>query len=238
MKRLVVLVMLVAAQMHVKAQGVEEVVAKYVAFTGGVQQWKMVQSLVTWGIYNYGGIEFPFTAYSKRPNLYKFVVPFKGKYFAQSFNGSKGWKIDAFKGETKKTYLEGKPARALANEADVELENPFINYKAKGQQVVLEGKDSVNGQICFKVVLTRKEGDKETCYFSEADYALLKKTAIAKNAELENALLETFYSDYHTINGLRIPYTTVSKVNDQTILTITIQKARVNVPIQASFFNK
>lgn len=93
------------------AQTVAEIIAKYIAFTGGAAGWAKVQTIVTSGIYNYVGIEFPFTAYSERPGRYKFLVPLKGKYFAQAFDGTRGWKIDAFKGETKKTRLTGTPAR-------------------------------------------------------------------------------------------------------------------------------
>jgi hypothetical protein len=235
-KTLLFTFLIVTVNSSLNAQTVEEVISKHIAFTGGEQQWKTVQSIVTSGIYNYGGIEFPFTAYSKRPNLYKFIVPFQGKYFAQSFDGQKGWKIDAFKGETKKTYLSGKPAHALANEADVDLESPFLNYNAKGHAVTLEGKDTASGFSCFKVILTRKNGEAETYYFKETDYSLIKKIAISKNAELDNAMLETYYSDYHTVHGLHIPFTAISRVKDQTILTITIKKAQVNVPLKATFF--
>jgi hypothetical protein len=230
------LFLLIAACLSARAQSADEVIARYILFTGGEQQWKATQSIVTSGTYNYGGIEFPFTAYSKRPNLYKFIVPFKGKYFAQAFDGQKGWKIDAFKGETKKTYLSGKWARALANEADVELESPFIDYKLKGHQVTLGGQDTVDGNTCFKVLLIRKGGEEETYYFKEADYSLLKKVAVSKNTELNSDMLETTFTDYHTVHGLKIPYSAISKVKDQTILTITIKKAQVNVPLKASFF--
>ena len=42
------------------------------------------------GIYNYGGIEFPFTAIAKTPNKYKFIVPLNGKYCTKVFNGKTG----------------------------------------------------------------------------------------------------------------------------------------------------
>ena len=141
-------------------------ISKYIAFIGGEQQWKTIQTIVTSGIYNYGGIEFPFTAYSKAPNLYKFVVPFNGKYYAQAFNGKTGWKIDAFKNQTEKTLLTGKPALAMANEADVELESPFINYQKKGHKTILEGKDTLGEIECYKVKFIRSNGEIETCFFS------------------------------------------------------------------------
>src|SRR5688572_9714134 len=100
------------------AQRADDVIKKYVAFIGGKKGWEKVKTLKISGEYNYGGMKFPFTAYAKAPNLYKFVVPFEGKYYAQAFDGKQGWKIDAFKNETSPTLLRGKDALSMANEAD------------------------------------------------------------------------------------------------------------------------
>ncbi len=220
----------------VKAQTVEEIIAKYISFTGGEERWKAVHSIESEGSYDYGGIAFPFKAYSKATNKYKFIVPFKGKYFEQAFDGKRGWKIDAFKGETKKTLLTGKPAVALANEADVELESPFINYKVKGNKATLEGKDTAAGTTCFKVKLIRKNGDTETYFFNTETFELVKKQAISKNAELENSLLDTYYTDYREVKGIKIPFKSVSKSNGQTVLTITVEKAEINTTIPDAVF--
>jgi hypothetical protein len=163
---------------------VDDVITKYIDFTGGASNWKKVHTIATSGTYNYNGIEFPFTAYSKAPNLYKFIVPFEGKYFAQAFDGKSGWKIDAFKGETNKTMLTGKDALAMMNEADVELESKFINYQQKGHQAILQGIDTVEGAPCFKVKFTLKNGGIETYYFKRSNFELVKKQAPSKNAEL------------------------------------------------------
>jgi len=224
--------------LNTRAQTVDEVISNYIIFTGGEEQWKGIKTIVTSGIYNYGGIEFPFTAYSKEPNLYKFVVPFNGKYYAQAFDGKQGWKIDAFKNETKKTPLTGKPAIAMANEADVELESPFINYQKKGHHAFLEGTDTVNSLTCFKVKFIRSNGDAETYFFDSSDFKLVKKRAVSKNAEMQNAMLNTFYGDYNEVNGVKLPYKSTSKTDDgQTILTITIKKVEINIPIPDAEFD-
>jgi hypothetical protein len=236
-KKGVLFLLIFIYSINIKAQTVEEIISNYITFTGGEQQWKKIHTIVTSGIYNYGGIEFPFTAYSKAPNLYKFVVPFNGKYYAQAFDGKQGWKIDAFKNETKKTLLSGKPALAMANEADVELESPFINYQNKGHQAILEGKDTVNAISCFKLKFIRSNGEIETYYFDSTNFELVKKSAVSKNAEMENAMLNTFYSDYGEVNGVKIPYKSISKTDDgQTILSITVEKIEINTPIPDAEF--
>jgi hypothetical protein len=219
-----------------QAQNVDAVIKKYVDFIGGKKNWKKVKTLKTSGKYNYGGIEFPFTAYSKTPNYYKFIVPLEGKYYAQAFDGEKGWKIDAFKNETAPTMLTGKAARSMANEADVELQNAFIDYKRKGYQATLAGKDTVDGKSCVGIKLMRKDGDAETYYFDQLTYALVMKVSMSKNTELQGTTLNTLYSDYRDVNGIKIPFKSLNKSNDQLILEVTTEKAEVNIPIDDQEF--
>lgn len=216
---------------YIQGQTADDITRRYVAFIGGEKKWKKIKTLKTSGEYNYGGMKFPFTAYSKAPNQYKFIVPFQGKYYAQAFDGKNGWKIDAFKNETSPTMLSGAAALAMANEADVELQDVFIDYKEKGHQATLEQKDTIDGRICVRIKLTRSGGDSETYCFDEKTSELLMKTAAAKNAELQGTILNTTYSDYRDIGGIKIPFKSVSKSNDQMILEISIEKAEVNETI-------
>lgn len=221
---------------YLSAQKADDVIKKYIAFIGGKRNWEKVKTLSTSGKYNYGGIEFPFTAYAKAPNLYKFIVPLEGKYYAQAFDGNKGWKIDAFKNETAPTMLTGKAALSMANEADVELQSAFIDYKRKGYSINLEGKDTVDGKNCVGVKLVRPDGDAETYYFDELTHALVMKIAPSKNTELQGTMLTTLYSDYRDVNGIKIPFRSLSKSNDQLILEVMIEKAEVNVSIDNAEF--
>lgn len=235
-KKIALVLLLVTASSCLKAQTVETVIANYISYTGGGKQWKNINSIVSSGTYNYGGMEFPFEAYSKAPDLYKYIVSNNGKYFAQAFDGKQGWKIDGFKGETIKTILNGKEARAMANEADVELESVFINYKEKGYSAMLEGRDSVGNILCYNVKLISGNNDTSTYFFSTNDFSLVKKQAVSKNEELDKSMLDTYYSDYTTIEGIKFPFKMISKVGDQTILTITVKKMQLNVAIQDSIF--
>jgi len=235
-KSAVLISLLFCFSVALKAQTAEAVIATYIQFTGGAQQWKKVSSIVSSGTYNYGGLEFPFEAYSKAPDQYKYIVSSNGKYFVQAFDGKQGWKIDGFKDETTKTILNGKEARAMANEADVELEPAFIGYKEKGYVATLEGKDSVGNVLCYRIKFISKNNDTATYFFSTNDFSLLKKHAVSKNAELDNSLLDTYYSDYTTVDGLKFPFRMISKVGDQTILTITIKKLQLNAAIPDSSF--
>lgn len=219
-----------------RAQTADDIISNYISFTGGKENWNKIHSIVSSGTYNYGGMEFPFQAWSKAPNLYKYIVESNGKYFAQAYDGKQGWRIDEFKGEVTKTILEGKPAQAMANEADVELESPFINYREKGFEAIAEGKDTVGSEACYKIKFIRSNNDTSTWFFRTTDFALIKKQAIAKNAELDNSPLDSYYSDYKSVQGINFPFKMVSKVNDQTILTVTVTTLQLNVLIPDNDF--
>ena len=218
------------------AQDAGPVIKKYAAFIGGEKKWKKIKTLKTSGKYNYGGIEFPFSAYSKAPNRYKFIVPLEGKYYAQAFDGTKGWKIDGFKNETSPTMLNGKEALLMANESEVELEDVFINFKRKGHKVSLEGNDTIDGKKCNRIKLTRSNANIETYYFDDLTGALVMKMCPSKNVELQGAILKTVYSDYRDVDGIKIPFKSISSSNDQVILEVTINKAEVNIPMDDSIF--
>lgn len=224
------------AGVYVHAQTADEIINKYVKFIGGEKQWKAVKTMITSGEYTYGGVTFPFKSYHKAPNLYRFTVTLNEKYYAQAFDGKSGWKIDVFNGETVPTLLNGKAAMAMANEANVELEDTLINYKGKGHQVSLEGKDSVKGKSCFKIKITYKNGETDTCYFEENTGELFLKRAAAKNPELGGARLIISYSDYAEVNGIKVPFKTIFKTDDQTILTIVTKKIEINKAVSDTEF--
>lgn len=231
-KLLTFCLMLLAVQ--VNAQNANAIIEGYVNFIGGKSAWTNVKSIITSGEYNYGGL--PFTTYSKAPDLYKLIVPLNGRYYEQAFDGRKGWKIDAFKNETKVTPLTGMDAKSLANEADVELQSPLIDYAMKGHKATFLLKDTLDGRSCDVVRLVRKDGTSEDYYFDEQTHELAAKTASAKNSELKKALLKILYSDYRDVNGVKIPYKTICTSEEQTILTITLAEVKINSPIDNKEF--
>jgi hypothetical protein len=212
-----------------------EIIHKYLNFLGGEKRLKSIHSRIDSGTYNYGGIEFPFISYAQAPNLYRYTVSFKGKYFAQAFDGKEGWKIDVFKGEKNKTILHGSDALKMANEADVELETLFINYKNKGYKATVMGPDTVNQHICNQISM---EGPNDTASYSfdQSTGELLKKTAISRNAELNKASLDAYFNDYTEIDHIKVPFKTVHKIKDQIVLTVTIKKCDLNQKIPEGVF--
>ena len=124
----------------------------------------------------------------------------------------------------------------MANEADVELESPFINYRQKGHAIVLQGTDTVNSRTCYKITLKKREGDTAVYYFDNSEFSLVKKQAISKNAEMTNAPMDFLYSNYQATGNIKMPHKIICSTGGQTILTITVNKAKLNDPMPDGMF--
>src|SRR5688572_15926711 len=136
--------------LHVNAQevAVEKIATRYINFIGGEKNWKKVKTMTTTGEYDYGGISFPFKTFAMSPNRFKFIVESNGKYYAQGFDGIKGWKIDVFKNETAPTFLNGPEAMAMANESPVEVMDVMVRAKINKAKMSYTGTDLVRSHFC------------------------------------------------------------------------------------------
>ena len=220
---------------HANAQAVEKIANRYINFIGGEKNWKKVKTLTTTGEYDYGGISFPFKTFAMSPNRFKFIVESNGKYYAQGFDGIKGWKIDAFKNETTPTALNGPEATAMANESPVELMDVMVRSKINSAKMAYTGTDLVRSHFCHRITLF-ENGTVDTLFFDTKSYELVLKKTYSKNAELNKAPMNISYSDYRDIGGVKIPFKTVCESGEQVILIITIDKAMLDVPIEEKEF--
>ncbi|MBC7893324.1 MAG: hypothetical protein H7Y12_14000 [Sphingobacteriaceae bacterium] len=218
------------------AQTAPEVAQRVVDSTGGAGSWQKLKTLKTTGEYVYGGLAFPFRTFAKAPNHYRLEVPFKGKQYTQVFDGKAGWRLDGFKDETKPELLSGANARALANEADPELQPPLFDYRKKGHRLSLEADSTVDSHPCFRLKLTKKGGAVETYFVDKLSFLPLLKVARAKNPELDGDLLRTRFGEYRNVGGFKIPFSQESKIGEQTVLKITLDEAEVNYPVADSLF--
>jgi hypothetical protein len=228
--------LLSSVSLVVSSQTADEVINKYISYIGGEKNWKEVKTMTISGVYNYVGVSFPFISYSKRPDLYKYVVTANGKSFTQAYDGKQGWRIDGFKDESDKTMLKDRKATGMANEADVELESPFINYREKGHTIKLEGIDTSVNHGAYKINLTRRNGDLETYFFSTKDFSLLKKKTLSTNDEMDKAPLDVEYSNYKLTGKIKTPHTIAHSTNGQPILKISVERIQLNLPVNDSIF--
>ena len=147
------------------AQTVDEVIAKSFEARGGLDRLKAIQSIRMTGKMTMGPMEMPMVIEWKRPASIRFDVTVQGALAVQAYDGTTGWAISPMgTGLAERVPLEA--AKQMADQAD--LDGPLVDYKAKGHQVELLGKEKVEGKDAFRLKVTRKGGGVEY-YFIDAE---------------------------------------------------------------------
>jgi outer membrane lipoprotein-sorting protein len=91
--------------------------------------------------------------------------------------------------------------------------------------VATEGTETIDGELCYKVVLTPADGHPETRYFQKKSGLAVKTTSIGVT-QMGEVPFDVTYSDYKTF-GVLMPTKVTQKAGGQEFTT-TIQDVKVN----------
>jgi len=219
------------------AQTADELIAKYVAARGGKDKLKAVQSVRMTGKMVMGqGIEAPFALEMARPKKMRMEFTFQGMTGIQAYDGASGWAVMPFMGKKEPEPVAGDDLKNMDDQAD--FEGPLVDYKDKGHQVELVGKENVEGTPAYKLKVTKKNGDVEYHYLDAEQYLELKVEGKQKvrGQEIEG---ETTLGDYKEVNGLIFPFSMQSKQKGAPAgagMTMTVDKIELNPDVPASRF--
>ena len=238
MRRILFFVALLFVPLCAFAQTADEVIDKYVEARGGLAKIKSIQSERVRGTLMFApGVEGPFVVERERPYKMRMEVSFRDQTLIRVYDGkSSGWIYNPFGADAAVTPMNENDLRNIADEAD--FEGPFINYKAKGNQMEYAGKTTVEGKPAYKIKLTNKNGDVSYFSFDAESFLLLRWQGNRKNGDQE-VPWESYFRDYREINGLEYPFLIESSApgTDQA-QKIMADKIEVNVTISEAQFKK
>ncbi|ASK29435.1 histidine kinase [Chryseobacterium sp. T16E-39] len=187
MKKLLLVFVLIYSQFSF-AQTAKEIIDKNIELSGGLTNWKLLNSVLLQGKVVLGiKDEYPIKIYQQRPNLTKTVLTINNKDTAiEGFDGTKGYAMN---------YATNK-VQEYPNYIPESFDNDFIDWENKGFEAKYLGKEKVGDIYCHKVELT-KNVNKNFYYFDTNTYMLLKE--IKKEETL-------IYSDYKKVGNLVMPF--------------------------------
>lgn len=187
MKKIIYLILLFIT-VSVYSQTAKEIIDKNIEQSGGLTNWKLLNSVLLQGKVVLGiKDEYPIKIYQQRPNLTKTVITINGKDTAiEGFDGTKGYAMN-YAANKLQVYPEYVPES---------FDNDFINWENKGFEAKYLGKEKVGEIYCHKVELT-KNVNKNIYYFDTKTYMLLKE--IKKDETL-------VYADYKKVGNLLMPF--------------------------------
>lgn len=187
MKKLLLVFVLIFSQLSF-AQTAKEIIDKNIELSGGLTNWKLLNSVLLQGRVILGiKDEYPIKIFQQRPNLTKTVITIGGKDTAiEGYDGAKGYAMN---------YATNK-VQEYAEYVPESFDNDFIDWENKGFEAKYLGKEKIGDIYCHKVELT-KNVNKNIYYFDTKTYMLLKE--VKKDETL-------IYSDYKKIGNLSMPF--------------------------------
>ncbi len=186
MKKLLLLLILVS-QLNF-AQTAKEIIDKNIELTGGLTNWKLLNSVILQGKVTLGiNDEYPIKIFQQRPNLTKTVITLNKKDTPiEGYDGTKGYAMN---------YATNKIQEYPTYNAE-SFDNDFIDWESKGFEAKYLGKEKLGEVYCHKVELT-KNVNKTIYYFDTKSYMLVKEIKTDETLS---------YSDYKKVGGLLMPY--------------------------------
>ncbi|WP_265428344.1 histidine kinase [Chryseobacterium sp. YIM B08800] len=218
MKKLLIVFVLIISQLSF-AQTAKEIIDKNIELSGGLTNWKLLNSVLLQGKVILGiKDEYPIKIYQQRPNLTKTIITIGNKETAiEGYDGSKGYAMNYATNKIQE-YKEYVPES---------FDNDFIDWENKGFEAKYLGKEKVGEIYCHKVELT-KNVNKNYYYFDTKSFMLLKE--IKKDETLT-------YSDYKKVGNLMMPFrlesSSAKKDGDYVML---LNKVEINKVFPANSF--
>jgi len=217
------------------AQTADEIIAKNIQARGGSDKLKSVQSLKSTATMAMGpGMEAPGVLIQKRGNLARLEFTIQGLTAVQVYDGKNGWQIMPFMGKKDPELMSADEAKEMEETADID--GPLVDYKSKGHQVELLGKEKVEGTDAYKLKASLKNGDVQTIYI-DADSFLEIKEETKRDVRGSEQVVESSIGDYKEVNGIMFPFAIESGIKGSPQKQrLTITKIELNVPVDDSIF--
>lgn len=197
----------------VSAQTAKEIIEKNIELSGGLTNWKLLNSITLQGRLTLGiNDHYPIKIFQERPNLTKTVITVNKKETAiEGYDGKKGYAMN---------YATNK-LQEYPNYVAESFDTDFIDWESKGFEANYLGKEKVGEIVCHKVELI-KNVNKTLYFFDSKSYMLIKEV---KSDE------SIIYSDYRKVGSLMMPFRIESsspkKDSDYVILLNKIETNKV-----------
>src|SRR6266403_3825004 len=219
------------------AQTADEIVKKALDARGGVDRLKAIQTERVTGRISFSrDVEGTFVLELKRPLKMHLEISIDGQKIIRVYDGkSSGWMINPL-AETKDVQLlSSEDLKHISDESD--FDGPLVDYKAKGNQIELAGKENLDDKPVYRLKVTNKNGDIRFYFFDASTFLLLKWEGTRKTEDQEFPW-EPFSSDFREVQGLKYAFRIDQGSPGEFKQTLTAEKIEIDPLIDDSRFAK
>lgn len=233
MKRIILPVALLLIAPCLFGQDVDKIINAYFKNSGGIDNWKNLQSMKIKAVMDQGQMQLKMTIYQTRDNMQRVEVQMQGQTIIQAHDGETGWMINPMMGSQSPVKM---PQEMFEQMNQQKFESEFLDYKKKGHSVELEGTEAIEGHEAYKVKLTKQNGDIEYYFFNVENYVPVMQRQVVKYGPGKGQQTDTYIGDYRDVNGFLMPYYIDTRMNGQSVMKMTVEEYILNEDIDRSLF--
>jgi outer membrane lipoprotein-sorting protein len=220
------------------AQTVDEIIKKAIDARGGIDKIKAVESeRITGRVAFSQGIEGTVVLELERPHKLYSEITVEGQKVLRAYDGkSAGWTVNPFTENKDVVVMSADELKEMPDESDVD--GPLVDYKSKGSQVELVGKEDWDGKAVYRLKITTRSGEVRS-YLIDGGTFLTTKWVGTRKVGNEPLPWESVLSDYRQVQGLKFPFKIdQGSPGTEYKQTLTIDKIEINPKIDESHFAK
>jgi len=242
------LVLFLVSIQFVSAQTVDEVIDKYIAARGGKEKLMSIKSIYMEGSREMMGAEVTVKITKEQGKLSRTEFEMAGSTGYFLVTDKEAWTLIPMRSPTP-TKVPDDALPAMQTETDIT--GPLVDYVAKGHKAELIGKDTINGNLAYKIKLTTKAGKEINYWIDATTYLLVQSSskgggmigggrrAGGGNGEAPPEVI-TLYKDYKEVAGVQFPHTIEMKITGGEGRGgggTTFDLIEVNKPVDTKLYN-
>lgn len=223
------------ALVNVHSQTLDEIIAKNVDAMGGKDKIKSITSISIENTMEAMGNESANTSVVVNGVGAKTKTDFNGQTMVQCFTSKGGWAINPMAGSSDATPMPEDQYKA--GKSQIFIEEPYMDYAAKGNKVELVGKEKLQGADVYKIKVTTPENHTTNYYIDANTYLVVQATTSVDMMGQTMEVVSKFSNYEKTDFGYVIPKTTSISYGDQFSMTLKVKKIEINKQIDPSVFD-
>lgn len=221
--KLSIVVSVLFAAISASAQNADEILQKHEKAIGGTENWDKIKTVKMTGSMSMQGMDLGLTQTMILGKAMRTDITVMGITGFTIVTTTQGWMYMPFQGQTKVDTMKPEMVMAAQKQLDIKS-NQLLDYKTNGTRAEYVGTDTVNGNTCFKIKFTDKEGNESTSYFDKNTYYLVRTENKLKSdsEEMEVAVL---YDKYKKMDeGVVMPMSVTAQGAEITFTSIELNK--------------
>ena len=182
-------------------------------------------------------VQLPFKLARQRPNKSRLEIEFAGKTAVQVYDGTNGWKVRPYLNRNDVEPFTLQELKSAAANAD--MDDPLIDYKAKGTKFEVDGIEKLAGRDAYKLKLTTRTGSVQRVWIDAQSFLDIQVEGVPRRMDGKMHSVWIHQRDFRSVQGLKIPFIVETIVDGYPQAhQIVVDKVAVNPKLDAATFAK